>query len=172
MKIIETFQWVDWAVIVIVLVSTLISLKRGFLKEALSLVIWFLAVMITMVFHKQLEVLLQPYIESPSLTKLAAILSLFVVCLFVGGLFNLLMSHLVEFTGLSGTDRLLGMIFGALRGVIVVLLVLMVSKNILPVDEEVWWRESILIPHVVRLESWVEIVAGQVRSLFTPLVIA
>ncbi|MCP5854482.1 CvpA family protein, partial [Klebsiella pneumoniae] len=37
------FTWVDWAIIAIIAVSTLISLKRGFVKEALSLLIWIIA---------------------------------------------------------------------------------------------------------------------------------
>ena len=162
-------QWVDWAIAAIVLVSTLISFKRGLFREALSLVIWTLAVIISIVFHEQLSAVLSPYIESVSLRKVADISSLFVICLIVGGLVSLLVSQLIKITGLSGIDRLLGMIFGLLRGIVVVIVIILIARNLFPLQEEVWWDKSVLLPHILRLEAWTVTAAAEIRDLIMPL---
>lgn len=161
--------WIDWALAAIVLVSALISLKRGFFREALSLVIWVMAVVISLMFHEQLAVWLQPYVDSPSLRKVCAIAGLFTLCLLLGGLVSFIVAQLIKMTGLTGMDRLLGMIFGALRGVIVVVVLLMVVQQLLPVTQEIWWQHSLLIPHFLRLENWTVSVAFAIRDLIMPL---
>ncbi len=164
------FQWVDWVITIIIVISTLISLKRGFFREALSLAIWVFAVIISVIFHEQLAVLLQAYIDSPSLRKVTAIISLFILCLIIGGLFSLIVKQLIKLTGLTGTDRLLGMIFGCLRGIVVVVVLVMIGKNLLPLQEELWWEQSVLLPHVVRLESWTVTMGVQIRDFLLPLI--
>ena len=161
-------NWADWVLVAMVLISSLISLKRGFIREVLSLVIWLFAIVLSVMFHEQLAVLIQPYIESPSLRKLVALFSLFILCLVVGGFFNFLLSQLVHWTGLTGTDRLLGMVFGALRGVVLVVL-LMRIRTVLPLDQEQWWQSSILIPHFERMESWVMMQGFAIRDFIMPM---
>ncbi len=161
-------NWADWVLVAIVLISALISLKRGFIKEVLSLVIWLFAIVLSIMFHEQMAVIMQPYIDSPSLRKLVALFSLFVLCLVVGGFFNFLLSQLVHWTGLTGTDRLLGMVFGALRGVVLVVLLMMI-RTVLPLDQEQWWQESILIPHFQRMESWVMMQGLAIRDFIMPM---
>lgn len=163
------FNWVDWVLLALVAISSLISLKRGFIREALSLVIWFASIILSLMFYKPLAQLLQPYIDSPSLQQIAAIGGLFVICLIIGGLCSFLLSQLVAATGLSGTDRLLGMVFGALRGVVVVVVVLMIGKKILPLEQEVWWQQSMLLPHFLRLETWTVSAALYLKDLLVPL---
>jgi membrane protein required for colicin V production len=73
--------------------------------------------------------------------------------LVVGGLLNLLMGQLVSKTGLSGTDRVLGVAFGVARGVVLIgVTVLLAGLTVLP--EDPWWRESQLIGHFERLALW------------------
>ena len=167
-------NWLDWVLLAIVVVSSLISLKRGFFREALSLVIWVVSVGIAIVFADAMAAFLlphlQPHITSPSLLKVIAIVLLFIMSLIIGGLCSLLLSQLVRLTGLTGTDRLLGTVFGALRGVLVVLVLLMVSQKILPLAQESWWQHSALVPHFLRLESWTVSTATQLRDWLLPLV--
>ncbi len=164
-----SLQWVDLAIAIIILISSLISLKRGFFREAISLVIWLLAVVVSIMFHEQLSVLIQPYLESPSLRKVLSIISLFILCLLVGGIVSLLMSQLIKLTGMTGTDRLFGVVFGALRGVIVVVVLLMVGQNMLPVHEEAWWHQSLVIPHFLRLEAWTISMVMKLKEFVLPL---
>ena len=162
-------SWADWVVLAIIIISALISLKRGFIKEVLSLFIWVFAIVLSIVFHEQLAVLLGPYIDSPSLRKLAGLFILFIICLLIGGFFNFVLSQLVHWTGITGTDRVLGMVFGALRGVLVVVVLLIMGKTVLPLDQEQWWLSSSFIPHFERMESWVMTQGLALRDFFMPL---
>lgn len=148
-------NWADWLIIAILSVSTLVSVLRGFIKEAMSLLIWLVAALVAIVFHDNLAVILQGAIETPSLRYLAAWLILFVLVLLTGGMVNYLLGKLVEATGLSGTDRVLGMVFGMLRGAIIVIILLVFVRQLLPVEHDQWWLESVLIPYFLRFEDWV-----------------
>lgn len=164
-----SLMWLDWLLLSIVVISALISLKRGFVKESLSLLIWFVAFVVALVFHQQAGLLLEPYIESPSLRKSTAVLLLFIASLLLGSLLLFVIHKLIAVTGLSGLDRLLGVVFGALRGVVVVVLLLILAQWLLPVSEEQWWNSSSLIPHFLLLEDWVRNVSDEIRRLIMPL---
>ena len=148
-----SFSWVDWAIIAIILVSGLISLKRGFVREALSLVIWIVAGAVAWLFGGALAEHLGGFIETPSARIIAACGILFVATLLVGALISFLLGELVRATGLTGTDRLLGMVFGVARGArLVVVLVGLLS--LAPVQQDSWWRESSLVPHFLMVADW------------------
>ncbi|UGV32055.1 CvpA family protein [Halopseudomonas aestusnigri] len=148
-----SLTWVDWAIVAIIAVSALISLTRGFVKEALSLLTWVIAGLVAWLFGGALAELLVPYIETPSLRVIAACSILFVMTLLLGGLVNYLISQLVKATGLSGTDRFLGMVFGAARGALLVV-VAVGLLSLAPVEADVWWRESVVIPHFLLVADW------------------
>lgn len=147
-------NWADWAIVGVVGISALIGLLRGFIKEALSLLIWLAALVVAMNFYQSASVWLVNLIETPSLRLGAAWLGLFVVTLIAGSIVNFLISQLVKASGLTGTDRLLGMVFGVARGLILVLVILILLPQALPVQEDSWWQTSILIPHFLEFESW------------------
>lgn len=147
-------NWADWAILAVLLVSSLISVKRGFVKEALSLVLWVIAFIVAITFKESLSVLLVDHIETPSVRDLVAYGVLFGATLIVGAMVNYLIGELVRITGLSGTDRLFGMIFGFLRGFIIVMAALIFVPSILPVNQDPWWIESLLIPQLLEFEGW------------------
>jgi len=155
------YNWADWTILAIVCLSSLISLKRGFIKEALSLVTWVSALIVARLFGASLSVVLEPYIATPSLRLFSAFAILFVITLIVGSLINSLIGMLVEATGLSGTDRILGMGFGVARGGLVVV-VLVALAGMTPAVQDQWWHDSQLIPHFVLMESWTREVAEDV----------
>jgi membrane protein required for colicin V production len=147
------FTWVDWAIIAIIAVSSLISLSRGFVKEALSLVTWIIAGVVAWMFGGALSQHLGAYIETPSARVIAACVLLFVLTLLVGALINYLIGELIRVTGLSGTDRFLGMVFGAARGaLLVVVAVGLLSLG--PVQQDAWWQQSALLPHFLLVADW------------------
>lgn len=166
--------WVDWAIIAIIIVSCLISLKRGFVKEALSLVTWIIAGVVAWLFGGALSQHLTDFIEMPSARIIAACAILFVATLLVGALVNFLISELVRVTGLSGTDRFLGMVFGGARGALLVV-VLTGLLSLAPVQQDPWWQQSSLIPHFLIVADWsknlIVGMAGQwfAGSLKTPI---
>lgn len=147
------FTWVDWAIIAIIAVSSLVSLSRGFVKEALSLVTWIIAGIVAWMFGGALSHYLAPHIATPSLQVIAACAILFVVTLLIGALINFLIGELVRVTGLTGTDRVLGMVFGAARGALLVV-VLVGLLSLAPVQQDVWWQQSSLLPHFLMVADW------------------
>lgn len=141
----------DIAILGVVGVSALLSLIRGLSREVISLLAWILAVWAGLTWAAPLAEHLSPWIDSPMLRTGAAFVGLFVGVLVAGALVNLLMGKLVGSTGLSGTDRLLGMIFGVLRGLVVVVAVLLIM-GLSPMPEEAIWQESTMVRG---LEPWV-----------------
>lgn len=161
----QHFTWADLAIVGIIAVSALISLMRGFVREAISLATWIVAVWVAVRFAGILASHLSSYIHTPSLRAAAAFAGLFLVVVILGGLVNFLFSQLIERTGLSGTDRLLGLIFGVARGVLLIA-VLILLGNFLNLDKDPWWKSSQLIPHFQILADWLQsFVPEQINQL-------
>ena len=145
---------VDYVIFTVIAASAVISLIRGFVREALSLAGWLLAFWVALSFARDLSLLLERYISAPSAQLAIAFFVLFFVTLLLTGLVNFLAGQLVDKTGLSGTDRTLGVVFGAARGaVIVAILVLLAGFTALPQD--LWWSHSRVLPHFQELAIWV-----------------
>lgn len=155
-------NWADWAIVVILTLSSLISLARGFIKEAFSLFIWVAALITANLFSYRLEQQLVDTIATPSLRAMAAFAGIFVAVLILGAIVNYLVGMLVKATGLSGTDRLLGMCFGLVRGLLIVLIVLIYVPSFVPIKKDPWYQESSLIPYFLPYESAVRDFSGQV----------
>jgi membrane protein required for colicin V production len=145
--------WVDYAILTIIVISALISIWRGFVKEVLSLIGWILAFWVAFSFVHTGAQWLKGYISVPSVRLAVAFTVLFVVTLLVAGVVNFLLGKLVSATGLSGTDRMLGVFFGIGRGAaIVAVLVLLAGTTPLPRDP--WWKQSLLIGHFQQMALW------------------
>lgn len=145
--------WLDYLLIGIILISALISLMRGFVREAFSLAVWVLAIWISWNFFRELAVHFDPWITSPTVRLGVAFAILMISSLLVGGMVVYLVAQLVERTGMSGTDRFIGMIFGAARGVLLnAILVLLAGLTTFP--QEAWWNESSLMPYFTEIALW------------------
>jgi len=138
-------NWADLAIIGIVLLSTVISLIRGFIKEAVSLATWVLAIWVVLKFTPMVAGYLVDLTDVPTLRLGAAALILFILTLIAGAVVNYIIGQLVDKTGFSGTDRTLGVVFGALRGVLVVALVVIMA-SLTPFPQDPWWKESYFLP--------------------------
>lgn len=159
-------NWADYAIIAIVGISVLVSVIRGFVREAMSLLVWLAALGLASVYYQVLAEWLTALIGSPSMRLIVAWAGIFVVILLLGGILSYLLAKLLKATGLSGTDRLLGMIFGTARGGLVVLALLIMIPAIIPLDQESWWRESRLIPEFLKFEAWARDAAMVVMDFF------
>lgn len=146
--------WVDWVILAIIGISALISLMRGFIREALSLAAWIAAYLLAKAFYEPVSVWLEPHIDTNSIRLGVAWGAIFVSVLVVTGIINHLIGKMVDKAGLSGIDRLLGMAFGALRGVLIVALIVLGLKQFTPIPKDKWWGESTLIPHMEMIAQW------------------
>lgn len=112
-----------------------------------------------------LALVVADYIEaSPSIHLLIAFIILFLLTLLVGNLIGALISSLIHVTGLSATDRVLGVGFGVLRGALVVV-ILVVLLKMTPAIHDPWWNESTLIPHFLVMETWSRDMASDLGHL-------
>jgi membrane protein required for colicin V production len=146
--------WIDYVILGVIGLSTIISLVRGFVREALSLVVWVFAFWVAWTFFRELAGHLGVF-SVPSVRLGVAFAILFIATLIVGALVNYLIGQLVDKTGLSGTDRLIGMLFGAARGALLVA-VLVLLAGLTPFPEDPWWQESSLLGHFQELATWLK----------------
>ena len=149
--------WVDLVIVGIIALSALISLIRGFVKESISLVTWVAAGLLALRYYAPMAELLEPFINSVTLRQWVGGGILFVVTLIAGAIVNFIVSQLVSKTGLSGTDKALGVVFGAARGVLIVTMVVLLA-SLTPMPEAPWWQESSTIEFFQQLAEWVKAV--------------
>ena len=148
--------WLDWTILTIIGLSTLLSLKRGFVKEALSLVAWVAAFLVSTAFAGRLSVQLSEFISNDAFRYASAYVILFAATLMLGSLLNMLLSQAIKATGLSGADRVLGTVFGFGRGLIVVLVALYVLQAVLAQEEQAFMHQSRLLPHLEMIVQWAQ----------------
>ena len=146
-------EYADYAVIGIIVISILVGAIRGFIKEAFSLAVWAAAFLVAFQYSGAVALQLESHIELPSARTALAFVGLFLAVLLVGGLVTFLIGKLVEKTGLSGTDRLLGGVFGGIRGLCLVLAIMLVA-GLTPVPQDPWWQQSRTIQSLMPLAEW------------------
>lgn len=135
---------VDVVVIFVIFLSALFSLIRGFVKEAISLTTWIIAIWLAATFAPKLAAALPNGIESEAVRQAVGFGVLFVLTLMVGALVNMLVAQVVKKTGLSSADRIFGVAFGILRGGLIVI-VFVVIGGMTPLPEADWWQSSTLL---------------------------
>lgn len=146
--------WVDYLIIGIIFLSGLISLARGFARETLSLAAWGIAFWLALSFSPQVAEWLVGVISVPPSLRLAiAFFLLLLLALLIAAIVNHLLIKLVHTTGLTGTDRMLGVIFGIARGVAIVT-VLVLLAGMTPMPQDPWWRNSQLLNYFQGLALW------------------
>lgn len=146
--------WPDIIFIAVLAISVIVSLVRGFVKELISVASWILAAFIALKFSKQLGAIFT-FTEIESVRLFIAFTVIFVVVVFLGAVVNVLVGKLVRLTPFSLVDRILGGVFGLMRGyVIVILAVLFMGLTALP--QQSWWQNSSSIQHVQPMSLWLK----------------
>lgn len=153
-------NWVDWAIIAVLTVSTLISLWRGFAREALSLLGWVAAFVLANLFADRLSEQLYQFIDNEPARYMAAFALLFVGVLLLFNLLGIVVRQLIRLTGLSPLDRLLGTVFGFARGLIILLVVTFILRQLMPASNQQAFNQSLLMPHLDLLMQWVQSTFG------------
>jgi len=148
-------SWLDLVILGIIGLSALISLIRGFVKESISLITWIVAGVLAFRYFSPMADLLQPFVDAPTIRNVAGFAILFVSTLVVGAIINFIMSQLVSRTGLSGTDKALGVAFGGARGVLIVTMIVLLA-SLTPMPEASWWQDSATVGYFQQLAEWVK----------------
>lgn len=160
----SAFNGFDWFVVVLLSVSMLISLLRGFSREALSLAGWVIAFIAANIFASDVATLLTGLIENLTGRYIVAWSLVFVVVLLVCGLLAKVFSRAVRASGLGLLDRLLGTVFGFLRGLLIVLAIVFVLRDLVPPRDQQVLYESALMPSIDMTLDWSLRVFSDVRA--------
>lgn len=154
---------VDNLILAVIAISSAFGVRRGFIKEIMSLLSWIAALLVSRVYSVSLASILESLIDNPSVRYVIAFSVLFVIIIMLGTLLNHLMSKLLVVTGLKTIDRLLGAVFGVARGTVIVLVFLFVLNVF--VSESEWWQQSTLIPYGMVLIEESQFFIGDIDAL-------
>ena len=119
----------DWFILIVLIASGIISFARGFTKEFLSLFLWIAAFIAAI----SLEYLATPqvneFIGNEEISKIISYIVVFVIFIFIGGIVIKFISKLIKWSGASGFDRFLGVLFGLTRGLIVLFIIFLLLPS-------------------------------------------
>lgn len=147
---------VDWVIIVVLTVSVLLSLWRGFVREAIALAGWVAAYIVANVYVDEMASVLATAIDNVTGRYVVAFALLFVATLIVATIVRKIAHGLVKVTGLSLLDRLLGTVFGLARGIIVILVGVYLLRQLIAPQDLIWLDQSQLMPHVDYVAQWTQ----------------
>lgn|SRR3990167_2911759 len=140
----------DYIILAILFFSTVAGIFRGFVREAISLATWVLAFFAALKFSPAVESVLHTMIASHSARYAVSFIVIFLIVLILGVIINKLVHSFVSATGLGVFDHLLGLIFGAARGVVLITILLFAIKA--STDNRVaFLKNSSLAPHFAPL---------------------
>ena len=147
---IGNFAVADVAMGIVIVVSAVFGLMRGLVREVLSLVIWVSALLLCIAFAGPVAGVLGLDLSAGLQTAIGFAI-VFVAVLVAGAIVQRFLGGLVESTGLTGTDRTLGLVFGAVRGAAVVLVALILLRPF--AESRDWWTQSIIAPPLLTFEN-------------------
>ena len=150
------FTGLDIAILIIIMLSMLVSFFRGFVREAVSLAIWAVAFLAAIKLAEPLGEHLSPWVHSNTFRYVLAFAGIVIVIFLLGVIVNILLRSLLErAAGLSLFDRLLGVVFGAARGILVVAIIVMfVSSSTM--QKASWAKNSRFAPNFIPLAHWLQ----------------
>ena len=123
------FNITDWAILVILVASSLISLSRGFVKDFLSLFICVFAFIFSVNFEYLVTPQILKFINNPEVAKIISYIVVFLLAIYLGGILIKLISKLIKWSGASGFDKFLGVVFGFIRGAILILVIFLIIPS-------------------------------------------
>lgn len=153
-----TADILDLSIVVLIVLSAIIGLVRGFVREALSLATWVAAAILAFQYFEPLSVHVPFAVESKVARLGIAFAVIFLGVLIIGSIINHIFSTAVSSIGLGGVDRVLGGGFGILRGGLIITLLVLLMIAMTPFPKYSWWQDSILVP-------WFENTANMVKDV-------
>lgn len=136
---------VDLIIIVVMCLSVLVGFIRGFIKEVLSVCLWLAAIICAVLYTQDLQLWLVDYIEIPGVRVSAAFAIIFFVVFLVGSLVNRVLANVLQLSGFGLINRLLGVVFGAGRGILLIIAALLLLSPT-AITKDIMFQESLLVP--------------------------
>ena len=158
---------IDIIIAVALLASIIMGFVRGFVKESISIATLVIAIWASLYFGPVVGEVSESWLSSTELQIWFGRILVFAIVLSVGGLLGWGISKLVRLSILSGVDRLLGSLFGALRGIVLVSL-LVIGGQYSGFDNDDWWLQSRLLPHFEVVADWIKVMAPVGYELIVP----
>jgi len=153
-------NWIDYLLIALLVCSCIAGLLRGLLREVVALLTWVSALWLAWKYAPLLEPYLGAALNSDNARIWAARTVIFLAVLLLGTLVGLLVAHFARLSLFSGTDRFLGGLFGLLRGVVMIALLIMLCQS-MRLEAEPWWRGSVLLPYAERAANVLRGLVGE-----------
>jgi membrane protein required for colicin V production len=147
-----------------VLISCLIGLWRGFMREAISLATWIIGLWLAWTFSPAIEPMLGGLLSGPQVKVWVARLIILVLVVLVGNLVGFVVTRAVRYSPFGVADRMLGVLFGLLRGALLVGVGVILGE-LLELDAEPWWSKSTLLPYTEFLGDWVRALVNEVQDI-------
>ncbi len=122
----------DLIVLVVVLISATLAMVRGFAREVLSLASWVLAVAAAYYGYKPLVQVVQPYVENATVATIIAAAIIFFIALILASYLTTRVSDFIIDSRVGAFDRGLGFVFGAARGVLLLVIALLFFSWLVP----------------------------------------
>jgi membrane protein required for colicin V production len=157
----------DYMLIAIVVLSTVIGLMRGLISEVIALAAWVLAFVVARQFGGDVAMLLPASLQDPGLRMVCGFALAFIAVLLLCGLLRWVLRSLIKASGLDFPDRVLGGLFGLARAGFILLLIV-VGAAFTSAPEQMWWRAAVLTPPLetaaIALRPWLpDAVAKKIR---------
>jgi membrane protein required for colicin V production len=151
---------VDYIILAIVIISAVMGLVRGLLREAIAVITWFLAIVLAWSFGPSLEPHLGGILVGSPLRIWAARAIIFVGVLLLGGAISVVVSHYVRVSMFAGLDKFLGFVFGIVRGIVIVG-AFTIAVQALRMDEDASWKRSRLMPYAIGVADALRGIVGE-----------
>ena len=158
---------IDIIIAAAILVSIIVGVFRGFVKEAISIAALLIAIWAALYFGPEVGDISDNWFKSEELQMWFGRVLVFLVILALGGLLGWGISKLVHHSVLSGMDRGLGAAFGLARGIVLVA-VAIIGGEFAGFDNDAWWLESSFIPQIEVVADWIKVMAPEGLDIITP----
>ncbi len=119
----------DWFILIVLIASGIISFARGFTKEFLSLFLWLAAFIAAISLEYLATPKINEFIGNEEISKIISYIVVFLIFIFIGGMIIKFISKLIKWSGASGFDRFLGVVFGLMRGSIVLFVIFLLLPS-------------------------------------------
>ena len=119
----------DWFILIVLVASGVIAFARGFTKEFLSLFLWLAAFIVEISLEYLATPKINEFIGNERVSKIISYITVFVIFIFLGGIVIKFISKLIKWSGASGFDRFLGVLFGLIRGLIVLFVIFLLLPS-------------------------------------------